>query len=269
MKTLPIAFCAMLMSLVLAASASSQVGSYRRIGLGCAGSVGVPRLDAVAESLPFIGETFSVELTNVPIDGVAVGIVGLSNTSWGAFILPLDLAFINLVGCTLYTDVRRLNDLVIAGGTATWDLTLPSSGELIGRSFFQQVAVVDPGIPGLGLVMSDANEGVIGAPPFALIAYVANTFSNNVTTFRIDPTTGALSEVGTEVAAGFEPLSVTVDPTGRFAYVANFFSNNVTTFRINPTTGALAEVGSEVAAGSRPFSVTVDPTGRFAYVANE
>ena len=104
--------------------------------------------------------------------------------------------------------------------------------------------------------------------PSALIAYVANGDSDDVTTFRIDPDTGELSEVGTAVAAGREPFSVTVDPTGRFAYVANRSSSDVTTFGIDPTTGALSEVGTAVAAGSEPMSVTVGPTGRFAYVAN-
>ena len=44
----------------------------------------------------------------------------------------------------------------------------------------------------------------------ALIAYVANGISDDVTTFRIDLASGALSEVGNAVAAGTSPHSVTV-----------------------------------------------------------
>ena len=85
---------------------------------------------------------------------------------------------------------------------------------------------------------------------------MANYNSDNVTTFRINTTTGALTEVGTAVAAGDAPISVTVDPSGRYAYVANFDSDNVTTFRIDTTTGALTEVDTEVATGDAPVSIT-------------
>ncbi len=44
----------------------------------------------------------------------------------------------------------------------------------------------------------------------ALTVYVVNKYSHDVTTFSIDPTTGALSEVGSAVAAGVFPASVTV-----------------------------------------------------------
>jgi DNA-binding beta-propeller fold protein YncE len=73
--------------------------------------------------------------------------------------------------------------------------------------------------------------------------------------------------VGT-VAAGTNPFSVTVDPTGKFAYVVNNGSSNVSAYRINPSTGTLTSVGAPVVAGTSPVSVTVDPTGKFAYVAN-
>jgi 6-phosphogluconolactonase (cycloisomerase 2 family) len=73
--------------------------------------------------------------------------------------------------------------------------------------------------------------------------------------------------VGTELAAGTNPGSVAVDPSGRFAYVANVTSGDVTTFSIDQTTGALTEVGTEVAAGGSPVAVALDPSGRFLYVA--
>ena len=217
MKTISIVFCAMLMSLLLTAPTSAQGASYVQIAAGCPGSAGVPSLNAAADSSPILGETFSVELTNVPSSSIALGIIGLSISSWGTSPLPLDLSIIGMPSCLLYTDIRRQIGLVIAGGTTTWDTTLPSTAEWIGVSFYQQVFVVDDSVPGLGAVMSDANEGVIGAPPFGRFAYVANFSSNNVTTFSIDQTTGALSEVGSEVPAGDRPVSVTVDPTGRFA----------------------------------------------------
>ena len=93
--------------------------------------------------------------------------------------------------------------------------------------------------------------------PTGRFAYVANSASGDVTTFSIDPVTGVLTEVGTAVAAGDAPRSVTVDPTGRFAYVSNFDSDDVTTFSIDPVTGALTEVGTSVIAGTGPHSITI------------
>ena len=73
------------------------------------------------------------------------------------------------------------------------------------------------------------------------------------------------------VRAGTLPISVTVDPSGKFAYVENSFNgtggNSVSAYTIDATTGALTSVGA-VAAGTNPRSVTVDPSGMFAYVTN-
>jgi 6-phosphogluconolactonase (cycloisomerase 2 family) len=93
--------------------------------------------------------------------------------------------------------------------------------------------------------------------PSGRFAYVANGGSDDITTFRIDPVTGALTEVGTAVAAGDEPESVTVDPSGRFVYAPSGGLDDVTTFRIDPATGALTEVGTEVTAGSAPASIAI------------
>lgn len=41
-------------------------------------------------------------------------------------------------------------------------------------------------------------------------AYVANGSSNEVSNFRIDQATGALTEIGTEVLAGSNPRSIAV-----------------------------------------------------------
>ena len=109
-----------------------------------------------------------------------------------------------------------------------------------------------------------------GTTPLSLVpkfAYAANFSSNNISVYTINPTTGALT-AGTAVAAGTNPSSVTVDPTGKFAYAANINSSNVSVYTINPTSGALTAVGLPVAAGTNPESVTVDPTGKFAYAAN-
>ena len=84
--------------------------------------------------------------------------------------------------------------------------------------------------------------------------------------YTINQATGALT-AGTVVAAGSSPLSVTVDPSGKFAYAANQDSDNISVYTIDQTTGALT-AGTAVAAGTGPVSVTVDPSGKFAYATN-
>jgi DNA-binding beta-propeller fold protein YncE len=104
----------------------------------------------------------------------------------------------------------------------------------------------------------------------AQFAYVANADSNDVSGFRIDSTTGALTPIpGSPFPAGSGPSSVAVDPAGRFAYVANGDSADVSGYRIDSTTGALTPIpGSPVPAEVGPRSVAVDPRGRFVYVTS-
>ena len=99
---------------------------------------------------------------------------------------------------------------------------------------------------------------------------MANSDSDNVSGYRIDPSTGALTPIaGSPFATGTDPANVAVDPSGKFAYVANGDFDNVSGYRINPSTGALKAIaGSPFPAGDNPRSVAVDPSGKFAYVAN-
>src|SRR5258708_10147190 len=69
------------------------------------------------------------------------------------------------------------------------------------------------------------------------------TGPGNVSAYTINATTGVLTPVaGSPFPAGTGPLSVTVNPTGKFAYVANFNSNNVLAYTIYGATGALTPV---------------------------
>jgi YVTN family beta-propeller protein len=90
--------------------------------------------------------------------------------------------------------------------------------------------------------------------------------AGSLSMYAINATTGALASIGT-IAAGTDPVSVAVDPSGKFAYVTNSGSNDVSMYTIDATTGALTSIGT-IAAGTDPVSVAVDPSGKFAYVTN-
>jgi len=120
---------------------------------------------------------------------------------------------------------------------------------------------------GSGTVTANISSVTVScAPNVPRFAYVANANDNTVSIFSVNASTGQLRHNG-YVAAGTNPHSVTVDPSGKFAYVANNGSNNVSAYTIDASTGALTSVGA-VAAGSVPYSVTVAPSGKYVYVAS-
>src|SRR4030042_4516671 len=64
--------------------------------------------------------------------------------------------------------------------------------------------------------------------PSNYFAYVVSRYSNNISAFSINTATGALTAVaGSPFIAGDAPMSVIVDPSGKFAYVGNFLSSDV------------------------------------------
>jgi 6-phosphogluconolactonase (cycloisomerase 2 family) len=125
-------------------------------------------------------------------------------------------------------------------------------------------------------------------------AYVANIASNDVNAYSIG-SNGMLTKINcvagggvvcgstdpTGFGTGGGPISIVVDPSGRFAYVANAASSDINAYsvaangvltKINCVAGGGVVCGAtdptNFAAGDNPQAVTIDPSGRFAYVAN-
>ena len=137
--------------------------TYAQSGAGCAGSRGVPVLDAVPGSRPWIGTGFSVDVTNVPASGMTLLLLGHSNTRWGSLGLPFDLGVAGMPGCLLASSGDLVIALANASGSARWNTTLCACPELLGGRFYNQALVLDPGVNPAGLVLSNAAVGVIGA----------------------------------------------------------------------------------------------------------
>jgi 6-phosphogluconolactonase (cycloisomerase 2 family) len=126
-----------------------------------------------------------------------------------------------------------------------------------------------------GTIAAGTNPASVAVDPSGKFAYVINSgdvwdyggsADGNVAMYTINATTGVLASNGT-IPAGIAPLSVVVDPSGKFAYVADSASNDVLMYTINVTTGALTFIGT-IATGADPVSVAVDPSDKFAYVVN-
>lgn len=123
----------------------------------------------------------------------------------------------------------------------------------------------------------DVGTNFVAIDPLGKFAYVTSSglfdTDGSVSTFAIDPTTGALTSTGG--LTGLNPNfccfnSIAADPSGKFAYLtgAGGGSSSVSSYSINGTTGALTSI-EESSAGGSAVSVAVDPSGKFAYVANE
>ena len=124
--------------------------------------------------------------------------------------------------------------------------------------------IVTSALPGSAWI-SYTEGGVRGS-----FLYVSNFYSNNVSAYRINASTGALTPVaGSPFRAGTGPASRQVSADGKFLFVANNGSNDVSAYRINSTTGTLSPVpGSPFAAGAGPYFITIEPSGQYVYVVN-
>ncbi len=96
----------------------------------------------------------------------------------------------------------------------------------------------------------------------------------NISAFKIDSNTGALSQIlGSPFTstAGISPAAIAVDPSSRFVYAAGpGSSNSIWCFAITPTNGALQEVtGSPFSLSSGGQFALFDTTGNFLYIGDE
>jgi 6-phosphogluconolactonase len=93
-------------------------------------------------------------------------------------------------------------------------------------------------------------------------AYVTNAADNTLSSYSVDPTTGALTAVDTPVATGASPNAISsfevYGQDRKFVFVANEGSNDVSEFSVSNTTGALTAVpGSPFPAGTAPQAMTL------------
>lgn len=96
--------------------------------------------------------------------------------------------------------------------------------------------------------------------------FVAEEGSNDVTSYRINRSSGALTFIGTVVAAS-KPNAITTDWGGHFVYVINFSTDDVSGYSINTMNGKLTAVsGSPFLAGPQPLSIGA--TAKVVYALN-
>jgi len=146
--------------------------------------------------------------------------------------------------------------------------SFPTSGgasvetDVVSISAGQQLKLIG-GTLGGGLTLSPGPVPVTYKPQSL---YAVNAGSNNVSTYGIDASAGALTLQAT-IPAGSSPRAIAVTPQRQFAYVVNQDSNNASTYAVNNSNGALASLGS-IATGTAPDAIATDTLGSAIYIAN-
>ncbi|MFY9341702.1 MAG: hypothetical protein WAT39_04390 [Planctomycetota bacterium] len=127
--------------------------TYVTYGNGCAGTRPASRL--VPHDTPAIGMTHRVTVLDLP-QSLAVMVFGWNRVA------PVSLGALGLSGCFQHVAIDGTAVITGSANNAMFEIPIPAVLSLIGVSFTNQAIVFDPGANPLGLVVSDAAEGVIG-----------------------------------------------------------------------------------------------------------
>jgi 6-phosphogluconolactonase len=127
----------------------------------------------------------------------------------------------------------------------------------------------------VGLAMAGCSGGTMMMTPPPVTAnanfmFVANTNSDTISAFQIDPKSGMPTQVaGSPFAAGMAPEFMATDAAGKFLFVANSNSNDVSAFTIDGSKGTLVAInGSPFPTGSQPKGLAVVSSANLVFVAN-
>ncbi|MBS0580613.1 MAG: beta-propeller fold lactonase family protein [Proteobacteria bacterium] len=211
------------------------------------------------------GTVGSTNVTNVTVTCTTPATVTVGGTVTG----------LTGVGLALnYND--SVNPPVQLAVSASGTFTFPSA--VVQGSSYQVTVGTEPSSPVQNCVVTNGS-GVVGSENISNIsiacsgvgrfAYVANAGDDSISVYSIDPTTGALTAVGTPVPTGASPYAIVASPDGLHLYVVNESSNDISAYLVDAVSGTLSEIaGSPFATGTDPQALAFDPTGAYLYVAN-
>jgi hypothetical protein len=129
-------------------------------GSGC----GTPALDFTPTSNPILGTTAGALISNAPNQFAGV-VMGWSDSHLaGVPLLPVDLAFIGMPGCSMLVsnDVFGLPTTQLTASTLQFDYAIPYSPYLLGAHVYVQAYCVAPGANPLQVIVSNGIDWLIG-----------------------------------------------------------------------------------------------------------
>lgn len=165
---------------------------------------------------------------------------------------------------------------IIVDATNQWVVVPHRTPDLIGQYALD---------PSTGTVAANAVPQAMapaGAGPRHLVfhpdggyAYVADEFSDTVSTYAFDAGTGQLAHLASQstLPDGFPGdgntcADVHITPDGRFVYVSNRGHDSLAMFAVDPSTGLLTALG-QVPTEPRPREFEVSPRGRYVFAAGQ
>jgi 6-phosphogluconolactonase (cycloisomerase 2 family) len=128
--------------------------------------------------------------------------------------------------------------------------------------------------------VSSVAAGVLGGNPWSLALdpnnrslHIACLSTNELLSYGVNASTGALSPLGSSISVLRRPASLAADSFGRFIFATKqdvLVPGNVLSYRMDNATGALSFVNGQFSgcpggACGGPTAVVADPQGNFAY----
>ncbi len=102
-----------------------------------------------------------------------------------------------------------------------------------------------------------------------VVAYVYMTTAKSnpgvINQYAVDYESGALTKIGSPVAAGNDPVNLIASPSGLFIYVLNRLDSSVQQFAVQGD-GSLLSKSTYKINGSLPNAAAIDAAGKFLYV---
>lgn len=131
-------------------------GTVTAAGAGCLDSGGTQNRMAYS-GCPDLGAMLTLEhRASATAVGSSFMVLGLSDSIWLAFLLPIDLTPFGAAGCSVYTSHETiLGPLPFTSGSAGFSATIPNSGFLSGATFHVQGYHLDPGVNPLNVALTD------------------------------------------------------------------------------------------------------------------
>jgi hypothetical protein len=131
---------------------TAHLSSY---GDGCLGANGTPQLSLTGSAQ--IGQTISIDLVNGVPFGVSLLILGSTNRAP----FPLEMSFLGMPSCYLYTDIA-VTDVLFHNAAGAGSFLLPAPASLFGAPIYTQFGCLDPAANPFGFTTSNYGRFLVG-----------------------------------------------------------------------------------------------------------
>jgi len=128
---------------------------------------------------------------------------------------------------------------------------------------------------GLAVLVGACIAGEIGCAKASNSAQVSTSFmwvatagDQTVRSYKVNLSSGAVSQAGDAVATGVQPQAMAITPDGSALFIANSGDNTISAYSVN-SDGTLKAQGSTPTAGQFPIALAIDPSGKFLFAADQ